>query len=164
MAMRTKLANAAQPALSGGRLQWRAPVRARRRAAVLLEVVLALVLFVAAAAVIAGAINAALEGVQHQKLRVHAANLAVTVLSELQFGLRSPESTGPESFADPFSDWTWQLALTPREDPTGEAGNLTVVEVIVRHDDPPLVHRLAQGLKLEKRSGADATEAGRGRP
>ena len=52
-----------------------------RHAAVLLEVVLALVLFVAAAAVIASAINASLESVERQKLNLHAANLAVTVLS-----------------------------------------------------------------------------------
>ncbi|HXI49874.1 MAG TPA: hypothetical protein VNH84_00150 [Candidatus Saccharimonadales bacterium] len=126
--------------------------RAGRKGAVLLEVVLALVLFVAAATVIGGAIHAALEGVQRQRLRVHAINLAATVLAELQLGLRSPAAAGPEPFPAPFTDWTWQLAIVPREDATLDGPGLTVVEVIVRHDDPPLVHRLAQGLKLEKRS------------
>jgi len=121
----------------------------QQRGAVLLEVILALVLFVAAAAVISSALNASLDGVERQKLKTHAVNLALSVLSELQMGLRTTESTGPEPFESPFENWTWQLALTPQEDEVGETSGLTQVEVIIRHDEPALVYRLAQVLKLE---------------
>jgi hypothetical protein len=121
-----------------------------RRGVVLLEVVLALVLFVGAAAVISTAINASLEGVVRQRLNTHAVDLAITVMSELQIGLRAPDSVGPEPFAVPFEHWTWQLILAARGDRETEPSGLTLVEVVVRHDDPPVVYRLAQVLKLEK--------------
>lgn len=116
--------------------------------AVLLEVVLALVLFVAAATVIAGAVNASLEGVQRQKLSLHAVNLAMTVLAELQIGLRSVEGGSPQPFAAPFEHWTWQLSATTQEERGQARTGLTLVEVVVRHDDPPFVHRLAQAIVL----------------
>ena len=121
------------------------------RGAVLLEVILALVLFAAAAAIIGAGFHSAISGVERQKLNAHAVNLAVSVLSEIQMGLRTVESVGPESFVSPFDHWTWALALSPAEDEAGEVSGLTRVEVIVRHDDPPLVHRLTQLLKLEKK-------------
>ena len=125
---------------------------------VLLEVVLALVLFVAAAAVISTAVNASLEGVVRQRLNTHAVDLAISVLSELQIGSRTADSAGPERFSVPFEDWTWQLALSPRDERELEPSGLALVEVIVRHDDPPIVYRLAQVLKLEK-PAATATPA-----
>jgi len=112
-------------------------------------VVLALVLFVGGAAVIAGALHASLEGVVRQRLNTHAVNLAITVLSELQIGLRSADTAGPESFAPPFEEWTWQLALAGLGEHETEPSGLTRVEVIIRHKDPPLVYRLAQVVKLE---------------
>ena len=121
------------------------------RGAVLLEVILALVLFAAAAAIIGAGFHSAISGVERQKLNAHAVNLAVSVLSEIQMGLRTVESVGPESFVSPFDHWTWALALSSAEDEAGEVSGLTRVEVIVRHDDPPLVHRLTQLLKLEKK-------------
>jgi hypothetical protein len=120
--------------------------------AVLLEVILALVLFAAAAAIIGAGIHSAINGVERQKLSAHAVNLAVSVISEIQMGLRTLESVGPEPFESPFDHWTWQLVLAPTETEAGETSDLTRVEVIVRHDEPPLVHRLTQVLKLEKRT------------
>ena len=134
-----------------------------KRAAVLLEVVLALVLFVAAAAVITSAINASLESVERQKLNLHAANLAITVLSELQLGQRSAETAGPEPFRPPFEHWSWQLVPSSREARLLEAESLTVVEVIVRHDDPPVTYRIAQSLKAVRgaKTAALASPGGR---
>lgn len=113
---------------------------------VLLEVVLSLVLFAATAAIITGVLNSGVDGVERQKLRIHAANLAVTVISELQMGLRSWDAAGPEPFPVPFEGWTWELAMQPVGGEIGESTGLTQVEVAVRHKDPPLVHRLAQVL------------------
>lgn len=112
--------------------------------AVLLEVILALVLFVAAAAVISAALSSSLDGIERQKLNLHAANLAVSVFSELEMGARTSETTGPETLEPPFESWTWELALTPAEDELGDASGLTLVEVIIRHQEPALVYRLAQ--------------------
>lgn len=127
------------------------PKHRSARGAVLLEVILALVLFAAAAAIIGAGIHSAITGVERQKLNAHAVNLAVSVLSEIQMGLRTVESVGPESFVSPFDHWTWELVLASAEDEAGEVSELTRVEVIVRHDDPALVHRLTQLLKLEKK-------------
>lgn len=129
----------------------------RTYGAVLLEVILALVLFAAAAAIIGAGLHSAMSGVERQKLSAHAGNLAVSVLSEVQMGLRSAESAGPEPFDSPFDHWTWQVVLTPTETEEGEPGDLTLVEVIVRHDEPAQVQRLAQVLKLEKKSTATLT-------
>ena len=129
------------------------------RGAVLLEVILALVLFAAAAAIIGAGIHSAINGVERQKLNAHAMNLAVSVISEIQMGLRTVESVGPESFASPFDHWTWELVLAAVEDEAGEVSDLTRVEVIVRHDEPALVHRLTQWLKLEKKLSTTTTAA-----
>ena len=115
---------------------------------------LALTLFAAAAAIIGVAIRSAISGVERQKLQAHAANLAITVFSEIQMGLRGVESVGPESFESPFEGWSWQLVLSPTETEAGEPSDLTRVEVIVRHDEPVLVRRLTQVMKLEKKTAA----------
>jgi type II secretory pathway pseudopilin PulG len=130
-----------------------------RRGAVLLEVILALVLLAATAVIIGTGFNSAISSVDRQKLSAHAADLAITVFSEIQMGLRSPDSEGPEPFDRPFDDWTWQLVRTPVENEAGEFGGLTRVEVIVRHDDPEFVHRLTQVLKLEKAAPAAGVAA-----
>ncbi|MSU60839.1 MAG: hypothetical protein EXS31_00335 [Pedosphaera sp.] len=125
-------------------------LRSDARGAVLLEVVLALVLFVGTVAIVTSAMNSALDGVERQKLDLHASDLAVSVLSELQMGARSIDTAGPDAFAPPFENWTWQLALTPTETETGDNSGLTRVEVVIRHKEASVVHRLAQVLKLDR--------------
>jgi hypothetical protein len=129
-------------------------------AAVLVEVVLALLLFVAAVAVVASALNASMDSVQRQRFRVHAANLAATVHSELDMGLRSTEMLGPEVFAEPFQDWTWQIVQSETQSDTGEASGLTSVEVVVRNTNSPSVYRLAQLHKIQKRVAVSVTTSG----
>jgi hypothetical protein len=128
----------------GGRTR-RGPAEA---GTVLLETVLALTLFVAAAAVIAGAVNASLNGVERLRLDAHAADLAVTVLSELQLGLRSTGNAGPQAFDPPFEDWSWEVLSETLIGETGMTTGLTQVEVVVRHEDPPVVRRLGQVVRL----------------
>ena len=138
----------------------RAPVgRRTQRGAVLLEVVLALVLFVAAAAIIGSALNTSANGVERLRLSVHAANLATSVLAELQIGSRSTGDGSPEPFAPPFDTWMWQVSTLPVEEaspsiassgaglsgalPDKEAA-LVKVEVVVRDTDSDFVYRLGQ--------------------
>jgi len=117
------------------------------RAGVLLEVVLALVLFAAAAVIIGGGLNASVNSAARLRLQAHAADLAVTVMSELQMGVRSVGQPGPEPFAAPFTNWTWQVTSARLESGPG-AASFSNVEVVIRHSESALVHRLAQVLDL----------------
>jgi hypothetical protein len=121
----------------------------KNRGAVLLEVVLALLLFVATVAIVSSAMNASMESVERQRFALHAANLAATVHAELDLGLRMTEELGPEPFATPFDEWTWQLVPAGVEDQTtGEASGLTTVEVVIRNTNAPSEYRLAQTHKI----------------
>ncbi len=125
----------------------------RASGTILLEVVLALVLFVAAAAIIGAGFSASVDSVERQRLSMHAVNLAASVLSELQMGLRKTDQTGPSAFPAPFETWTWELILAPVETDTAGSGGLTQAEVVIRHVDPPVVYRMAQFLKEGFRGG-----------
>jgi hypothetical protein len=138
-----------------------------QRGAVLLEVVLALVLFVAAATIISAGLNASLNSVERLRLTTHAANLAVSVVSELQMGIKTMDLAGAQPFAAPFEGWSWEvLGVGDNQSPpelNGGAGFqpasrttvLKTVEVVIRHDDPELVYRLSQTLQME---GSDSTK------
>ena len=130
-----------------------------RRGAVLLEVLLALVLFVAAAAIITASMNASIEGLDRLKLNTHAGNLAATVLAELQLGIRVADVSGEQAFEKPFEDWTCEIARASAETESGEASGLTQVEVIIRRKNPDLVYRQAQLLKLEPAKQSTALTA-----
>jgi type II secretory pathway pseudopilin PulG len=134
-----------------------------RAGSVLLEVVLAIVLFAAAAAVIGMGLKASIDGAQRLRLSTHAGNLAVTVLSELQMGLRSLADTGPEAFGPPFEGWVWEVAALPwgqgqaESTPATSAATLMLVEVKVRYEPEGFVHRLAQVIDVAAaRSGQRA--------
>ncbi len=79
----------------------------------MLEVVLALALFVAASTVITSALSASVDETERLRLNAHASNLAATILSEMQMGLQAVESSGPNAFDPPFAEWTWQAAVEP---------------------------------------------------
>ena len=123
----------------------------KSRGAVLLEVVLALLLFVAAVAIVSGAFNSSMMSLERQRFGVQAANLAATVHAELDLGLRTTESLGPENFERPFDQWTWQLVPAGMEDKTsGEASGLTAIEVVIRNTNSAGAYRLAQTHKIVK--------------
>ena len=132
----------------------------------LLEVVLALLLFVATVAVVSGALNSSMASLDRQRFAVHAANLAATVHAELDLGLRTSESLGPEPFEKPFDSWTWQLVPAGMENKTtGEESGLTAIEVVIRNTNSAGVYRLAQTHKVVKSvvtnaPSAKGTEAG----
>ena len=110
--------------------------------AVLLEVILALVLLVAAAAVIGAGLGSSMDAVERQRLNMHAANLAASVLAETQLGLRTT-GNGPQAFEAPFDHWSWELHSASVESEVGQSSDLNLIEAVIRHDDPPVVHRLA---------------------
>lgn len=119
------------------------------RGAVLLEVLLALILFAAAAAVVTTAFNSSLASMERQRLGGQALNFAATVVSEVQLGIRSASSDSARPFEPPFEDWTWETVLTPTETVGGGLTGLTRLEVIIRHQKSATVQRLAQVIHLK---------------
>jgi type II secretory pathway pseudopilin PulG len=133
-------------------------LKVHRSGAVLLEVVIALVLFVVAASFITAGMNSSVDTVERLRLNTHAVNLASSVLAELQMGARSTETNGPANFDPPFEKWNWQIQYEPAQGEIGDTNPLTRVEVIVRHSEQPIVYRLTQILPLEeKKKGPNAT-------
>ena len=130
-----------------------------RRGAALLEVLIALALFVAAAAVVTGALNSSLESLERQKLGTHAVDLATSVMAEIQLGIRVPGGEGRRPFDAPFQDWTWEASLLPVENAISATAGSTRVEVVVRHKTAPVVQRLAQVIRIGRSAAADALTA-----
>ena len=127
--------------------------RAHERAgAVLIEVILALVLFLGAATIIGTALNSSATGVERLRQSAHAADLATSVLSELQIGSRSLAVSGPEPFEPPFDTWMCEVRTMPIEQreqrEETKAGSLIQVEVVVRDTESDLVYRLFQTMPL----------------
>lgn len=114
----------------------------------LLEVLLALALFVVAAAIVTSGMSASTDNLDRQRRNTHAANLAATVLAEIQLGIRSPAEAGEQPFAAPFDKWTAELVVSPTETETGGASGLLRVEVIIRHQESVLVRRLTQIIRV----------------
>ena len=151
---------------SGARFRKAGPLRRRvgnsaRAGSVLLEVMLAIVLFAAAAVVVGMGLKASMDGTERLRLSTHAGNLAVTVMSELQMGLRSLADSGPEAFGPPFEGWVWEVAALPwgeaESTVAASAATLMQVEVTVRYEPEGFVHRLAQVIDVQAaRSGQAA--------
>ena len=128
-------------------------------AVVLLEVVLALVLFATAAAIIGAGLSTSIQSVERLRLNAHAANLAVSVLSELQMGTKGFGKSGPQQFEAPFEGWTWEAVPVADEQSAKETGLTRKVEVVIRHQESGIAHRLCQIIRLpeqeEKKTGFD---------
>jgi type II secretory pathway pseudopilin PulG len=116
---------------------------------VLLEVILALVLFAAAAAVIGVGLHSSIASVDRLRLGAQAADLAVTAFSELQLGLRSV-TDAPVDGSD-TNAWTVEFIAQPWGGTEG-SGGLTDVEVILRHQSG-YVHRGRQVMRLQQEGG-----------
>lgn len=135
--------------MNGLLMHCRPGTRLRRRAgreagAVLLEVVLALTLFVFAAAVIAGGLNAAAERVERLRRDAQANDLAATVMAELLLGLRPLSTSGEEPCAPPFEAWTAQVETSIYAFGGEEATGVLQAQISIRHPGSGLVHRLTQ--------------------
>lgn len=84
----------------------------RNRAVVLLEVVLSLALFAAAAGAVVGAFNSCTKAVQDIGLQNRCADLAVTAFSEIQMNLSEVAEEGPNAFDAPNEDWSWRTMIS----------------------------------------------------
>ncbi|MCX5677229.1 MAG: hypothetical protein NTX87_19765, partial [Planctomycetota bacterium] len=105
---------------------------APKRAVALLEVVLALALFFGVAVAILGGLSVCMRSVTQVREDAYAADLAVTVLSEVQMGVLEAADAGPTPFEDPFADWTWQTAVATLET-TVPGLEMTQIEITVKN-------------------------------
>ena len=126
-----------------------------RAASVLLEVVLALALFIGAATVISAGISASVDAVHRVRLQTHAANLAISIMSELKIGARPLAAVGPENLETPFDAWLYRVNLNASDTAVSETDSTRAVEVIVWHTEENVVHRVTQ---LFRASEVDATQ------
>lgn len=138
------------------RTRWVVNRRAGCRGAALMEVLLALALFVAAAAVVTTALNASLSSLERQRLAVHAMNLTASIMAEIQLGIRPLAADARRPLPAPFEAWTSEVVVVATETGGLESAPAGQVEVILRHENPLLVQRLAQRVG---RVGTASTES-----
>jgi type II secretory pathway pseudopilin PulG len=127
-----------------------------------MEVLLAVVLFGAAVAIVTVAFNSSLESLERQKRSAQALNMAASVMAEVQLGLRPAVSDGARPFEAPWKDWTWETSITPMENATGGLNGLSTLEVVVRLQKSTIVQRLAQVVKPPASPATNAVIANQG--
>ena len=125
--------------------------------AVLMEVLLALALFVVASAIVTASLNASLRSLDRQRLHLHASNLAASALAEIQLGAR-PATPAPAQPLPAPND-AWSVEVAPHDAAPDFSGSqpLEHVQVIVRHQSEPVVQRLS--LRLAPVAIANEPEA-----
>lgn len=128
------------------------PGRVCLRGAVLLEVVLALTLLVSAGAVIGMGLQKSIRTAAQINDAAQAADLAVTLVSQLQMGLVEPADQGAIAYAEPMAEWTWQIAAEPLANVKG----LQCITVTVTHTTR-LAYSLTEWMPV---ASSDADTAG----
>ncbi|HUU92297.1 MAG TPA: hypothetical protein VM238_13945 [Phycisphaerae bacterium] len=121
----------------------RLPHAPQRRAGVaLLEVVLGLALFFGVAVAILAGLSACVRSARDLRLQARAADLAITLLSEMQLGAVEIEDAGPMGYEDEaLEDWSWEVTVTPIVGNLTEL-ELTRVEIVIRNTPHDYTHRL----------------------
>jgi len=118
------------------------PFLLRRAGVALLEVVLALSLFFGVAMVILAGLSACVRSASDIRLEAQAADLAVTLLSEIQLGAVEIEDAGPMAYEDEaLEDWSWQLVVTPVVTTLAEL-DVTRLEIVITNTPHDYTHRL----------------------
>ena len=114
---------------------------------VLLEVLLALTLFVAGAAVAGSAARTAIQALERTRARGKACDLAASVMAELSAGMLEAVQTPPSQFQDEDGTvmepgWTYEILAEESPDVPG----LKRLTVVVRNEQAPgsPTHRLTQ--------------------
>ncbi len=137
---------------SSGLARPASPGPTSQRAAVLLEVILALTLFVFAASIISTSLQTAVDRTQRLHAQAHSLDLAASVLAEIEIGIRPAQSAGPDHFEAPFAAWTWQIEASPYTFGGTDSAALQLVNVIVRQDSASAVQRLSRIIEDATRS------------
>jgi len=114
----------------------------RRAGLALLEVVLGLALFFGVAVAILAGLSACVRAARDVRLQARAADLAITLLSEMQLGAVEIEDAGPMAYEDEaLEDWSWEVVVTPVIGNLTEL-ELTRVEIVIYNTPHDYTHRL----------------------
>jgi type II secretory pathway pseudopilin PulG len=100
---------------------------------VLLEVIFAIALLAAACGSIVGGLTACIRANRELWLESRAADLAVSLLSEIQMGLTAPVDEGPTDYLTPLEDWSWQVVTADLNPQTVAGAAMTQVQVTVTY-------------------------------
>jgi type II secretory pathway component PulJ len=129
----------------------------RRRGSILLETLLAIVLFVAAAIFTLASLRSALDATQRSALKNRAADAARSAIASLEAGLLT-DSELARGRSEQRDDGLVVDVRTSR----GSMPELTLVEVIVRADSPdaPRLFELRQLIRIPERDAVRASSPG----
>jgi type II secretion system protein I len=112
------------------------------RGIALLEVVLALSIFVGIAIAVLGGMSVCIRSAGDLRLQAMAADLAVSVISEIEMGVTPAADDGPTAFEKPYEAWTWRTALASGPTTGLESADLTQIEVEIRNPAAGFTYRL----------------------
>ena len=117
-----------------------------KHGAMLLEVVLALGLFVMTAVFVLDGMTSATRAVSRARMDAAAADLAISIMSEVEIGTILMVDAGPTDFEMVgYEGWTWEVVFNALPD-YAELTQLLQCEVIVRHESESVIHRMSQIL------------------
>lgn len=120
-------------------------------AAVLLECILGLALFAVTAAIVTTGINSSVNSVERLRNSTHAGNLAATVISEIKLGALPSVVAEPEPFAEPFTNWTYQVQSVSADN-LESVSTLQTIEVIIRNTNNAYEFRFGEILPAQSSS------------
>jgi len=124
------------------------------RGTILMEVVLALALFFVSGAIVFAGLSASFGAVDRLRMQAQAADLAVSLFSEIEMGEVEPVNDGPNAYEEEsLADWTWQVVATPMELSSLAAPPMRQVEVIVRNKDGRTICRLRRLVEEPDEAG-----------
>lgn len=131
----------------------------RRRGSILLEALLAIVLFVAAALFTLASLRSALDATQRNALRTRAADAARTAIASLEAGLVTDSDLVRERNARREDGLLVEVKTAPSSHP-----ELTLAEVVVREDavDDRILFELRQLIRMPDRRAVRVAPAGAG--
>lgn len=119
---------------------------------VLLEVVVALTAFFTLGGILVGSMNSAANAASRIRQDARAADLAVTILSQIHAGFMEPRDIGPEYCEEPLEDWTWQVVTEDVSD-SPDVPAMKRVEVVVRDTATGRAHRLTELMAADDSTG-----------
>ena len=116
----------------------------RPRGVVLLEVLLAMTLFLLSAIVVGAAMSGSIAATTDMRQEDKAVNMAKTVLAQIASGVSSPVTTAATEFDPVKPGWTYEI----QADDLADAHALKRVTVIIRSTQavPPVVYRVTQWM------------------
>jgi type II secretory pathway pseudopilin PulG len=120
------------------------PTRCRsgRRGIALLEVVLAVTIFVGLAVAILSGLGLSIRSAGTLRQQAQATDLAVTVLSEIQLGTIQAADGSPTAFDPPFADWTWQTVLGTAELTEIGVTDVQPIQIVIKNTATGYAYRM----------------------